>query len=214
MMLNGVSWYNHRLIRVGVVMNIWYVIFLACLSSTVLAEVYRCTDASGHHFYQSTTCPEEVQVIQMNPRTGNSLDLTAQEMQTAEQLEQKKQQLAQEKAQQDAALAAIVLRNQQARAEYALTQDMIKKNTSQFSAYAIPIYDPEALPNYVKPYESRLVEIERFRRRAAQKVLNAGQCQRVESDELSFKSAPESLVFAINCSSGATFFLNETELGE
>jgi hypothetical protein len=195
-------------------MKIWRVIFIACITSSALADVYRCTDAEGHHFYQSGTCPDEVQVIQMNPRTGNSLDLTAQEMQNAQQVEQKKQQLAQEKAQQEAASAAIVLRNQQARAEYALTQEMIKKNAAQFSAYAIPVYDPDALPNFVKPYESRLVEIETFRRRAAQKVLGAGQCQRVESDELSSKSAPGNLVFMINCSSGATFYLNEQELGE
>ena len=195
-------------------MKIRLVIFIACLSGSVWADVYKCTDASGHHFYQSTTCPEERQAIQMNPKTGNTLDLTAQEMQSAEQAEQKKQQLAQEQAQREAALAAIASRNQQARAEYELTQEIMKQHPEQFSAYAIPAYDPEALPTHVKPYESRLVDIEKFRRMAAQKALTTGQCQRVEADELSSKSVPDSLVFMINCSSGATYYLNETELSE
>ena len=42
-------------------------------------------------------------------------------------------------------------------------------------------------------YESRLPEIERFRRQAAQKALETGKCQRVEADELNSKSKVGSL---------------------
>lgn len=193
-------------------MKINYVILAACLSASAWADVYKCTDASGHHFYQSSPCPEVHNAIQMNPKTGNSLDLTAQERQTAEQAERKRQQFEQELAQREVEIAAIEQRKLQAKAEYELTQTMIRQNPGQFSAYAVPWYDPVNLPPHVKAYETRMVDIEKFRRMAAQKVLGNGQCQRVEADELSPKSSPESLVFMINCSSGATYYLNEADL--
>ena len=195
-------------------MNIRLLILGACLSSNLWAGVYKCTDATGHHFYQSSPCTEDLGAVQMNPKTGSSRDVTAQEMQDAEQAERKQRQLAEEQAQREAELAAIQQRNQQAKTEYELTQSMIRQNSAQFSAYAIPFYDPEALPAIIKHYESRLVDIERFRRLAAQKALATGQCQRVEADELSPKSTHEALVFMIDCSSGVTFYFEEAELKE
>jgi hypothetical protein len=66
----------------------------------------------------------------------------------------------------------------------------------------------------VKHYETRLPEIEKFRRLAAKKALATGECVRVESDELSAKSSSEQLVFSVDCSSAKTFYFNEKELAE
>jgi hypothetical protein len=118
----------------------------------------------------------------------------------------------QKQAEENAKQEALAERKKQAQAESELTQAMIKQNPMQFSAYAIPAYDPDKLPGVVKPFESRLPAIEKFRRLAAKRALDTGKCQRVEADELNFKSKADSLIFLINCSSGASFNYSETEL--
>lgn len=185
-----------------------------CLAADSWAGVYKCTDASGHTNYQSSPCNEEHKAEQVNTITGGKVDLTASERLQAEEAERKKQQSLQEQAEQQARLDAIVKRKQDARAQAELTQALIKQNPLQFSAFAIPPYDPEKLPAQVKPFEIRLPDVEKFRRLAAQKALSSGECQRVEADELTAKSKPELLVFLINCSSGKTFTYTETELGQ
>jgi len=187
-------------------------VFTLCLSLESWAGVYKCTDASGHTNYQSSPCTDEHKSIQMNPKTGGSVDLTAREQQQALSVEQRKQQELQQQAAANAKLEELARRKQLAQVESELTQAMIKQNPMQFSAFAIPAYDPEKLPELVKPFESRLPEIEQFRRLAAQKALATGQCQRVEADELNFKSKQDLLVVMVNCSSGASFHFNETEL--
>ena len=185
-----------------------------CLPINCWAGVYKCIDADGQTHYQSSPCTERDKAVQINTKTGSKVDLDALEDQKAQEIEQKKQLEAQQKAEEQARLEAIAQRKRRARAESELTQALIKQNPTQFSAFAIPPYDPEKLPESVKPFEERLPEIEKFRRLAAQKALATGNCQRVEADELNAKRAKAQLVFLINCSSGATFYFNESELTE
>ncbi|MDD1622219.1 MAG: DUF4124 domain-containing protein [Methylococcaceae bacterium] len=187
-------------------------VFALCLSFDSWAGVYKCTDASGHTDYQSSPCAQEHKSVQINPKTGGSVDLTAKEQQQALSAEQQKQLEEQKQAEEQARLDEIAQRKKLAKAESELTQTLIKQNPMQFSAYAIPAYDPDKLPALVKQFESRLPEIEKFRRLAAQKALATGKCQRVEADELNLKSTQELLVFLVNCSSGTSFYFNETEL--
>ncbi|OAI02745.1 DUF4124 domain-containing protein [Methylomonas methanica] len=191
--------------------NLFFV-FALCLSVDSWAGVFKCTDASGHTNYQSSPCTVEHKAVQMNTKTGSSVDLNALERQQAAEAELKKQQSAQEQTEQQAKLDAIAKNKQDARVQSEMTQTLIKQNPMQFSAFAIPPYDPEKLPAQVKPFETRLPDVEKFRRLAAQKALASGECQRIETDELTAKSKLDQLNFLINCSSGKTFFFNEADL--
>lgn len=189
-----------------------YLVIALCLSADCRAEVYKCTDATGHTNYQSSPCTEEHKAVQMNTRSGTSVDLDALEKQKNAQLELQNQQSQQAIAEQQAKVDAEIQRRKDAKNQSELTQNLIKQSPLQFSAFAIPAYDPDKLPPPIKAFESRLPDIERFRRIAAQKALNSGECQRVEADELTAKSKLDQLVFLINCSSGKSFTFNETEL--
>lgn len=193
-------------------MNNLIFIFALCLSLDSWAGVFKCTDATGHTNYQSSPCTEEHKAVQMNTKTGSSVDLNALETQQAAEAELKKQQSLQEQAAQQAKLDAVAKAKQEVKAQSDLTQSLIKANPMQFSAFAIPAYDPEKLPAQVKPFEARLADVEKFRRLAAQKALQSGECQRVEADELTGKSKPDQLNFLINCSSGKTFLFDESDL--
>jgi hypothetical protein len=185
-----------------------------CLSFDSWAGVYKCTDANGRTDYQSSPCTDQHKAVQINTKTGSQVDLNEQEAVQAQALEQTKLQQSQQQAEEQARMEAIVQRKQLSRAQSELTQAMIKKQSMQFSAFAIPPYDPDKLSKLVSQYEERLPDIEKFRRLAAQKALATGQCQRVEADELNAKSTKEQLVFLINCSSGASYYFNESELKE
>jgi hypothetical protein len=187
-------------------------VFALCLSADSWAGVYKCTDASGHTDYRSSPCAEEHKSIQINPKTGSSVDLTAQEQQQALSVEQQKQLDQQQQAEEQAKLDEIAQRKKLAHAESELTQTLIKQQPLQFSAYAIPAYDPDKLSGLAKQFELRLPDIEKYRRLAAKKALATGKCQRVEADELNQKSTQELLVFLVNCSTGTSFYFNETEL--
>ncbi|MDD2759118.1 MAG: DUF4124 domain-containing protein [Methylomonas sp.] len=178
------------------------------------AGVYKCTDADGQTHYQSSPCTEQDKAVQINIKTGSKVDLNAEESQKLQQQEERKQQETLHQAEEQAKSEAIAQRKQMTKAESELTQTLIKQNPTQFSAYAVPPYDPDNLPKDVKPFEERLPDIEKFRRLAAQKALATGKCQRVEADELNAKSTKTQLVFLINCSSGATYYYNESELTE
>jgi len=189
-------------------------LFTLCLSFDSWAGVYKCTGADGRTDYQSSPCTENHKAVQINTRTGSKVDLNELENQQVQATEQQKQIEAQKHAEEQARLDVIAERKQRAKAESELTLALIKNNPMQFSAFAIPPYDPDNLPQTLKAYEARLPEIEKFRRLAAQKALAAGKCQRVEADELNAKSTKEQLVFLVNCSSGAAYYFNETELKE
>lgn len=187
-------------------------LFTLCISFDAWAGVYKCTDAEGRTDYQSSPCTEDHKAVQINTRTGGKVDLNELENQKNQADAQQKQLESQKQAEEQARLQAISLRKQLAREQSQLTLDLMKSNPTQFSAFAIPPYDPEKLPQAVKPFEERLADIEKYRRLAAQKALATGQCQRVEADELNGKSTKEQLVFLVNCSSGAAYYFNESEL--
>lgn len=188
-------------------------LFALCLAGNGWAGVYKCTDQDGKTDYRSSPCTEsDKAAMQMNTKTGGSVDLDAEEKRQALEAEQRKLQESQQQSAQQAKAEEIVRRKQLAQTEYAATKAVIQKNPTQFSAYAIPVYDPEKLPALVKNFEARLPDIERFRRLAALKALAGGQCQRVEADELNSKSSMENLVVLVNCSSGAALYYNESEL--
>ncbi|NOR71675.1 MAG: DUF4124 domain-containing protein [Methylomarinum sp.] len=179
-------------------------------SGSILAGAYKCTDEEGNTSYQSSPCAIEKTGAKINMKTGGLTDLS---------IEQKKNELEQEIQNQ---LAAEQLKlqeqaaklKQQALMESALNQQLVKDHPRQFSAFAIPPYRSDKLPALVKLHKSRLPEIEKFRRLAAQKALASGECLRVESDQLSSKSTTKQLVISIDCSSAKTFHFNETELSK
>jgi len=191
-----------------------FFVFALCLSADSWAGVYKCTDTNGHTNYQAAPCTVEHKAVQMNTKTGSSVDLNAVESQKAAEADLKNQQTLQEQAERQAKLDAIEKIKQDAREQSAETQALIKQSPQQFSAFAIPPYDPEKLSALVKPFASRLPDIEKFRRLAAQKALAGGECQRIEADELTAKSKADQLTFLINCSSGKTFLYNEADLNQ
>jgi hypothetical protein len=185
-----------------------------CLSFNSWAGVYKCTDAEGRTDYQSSPCTDQHKAMQINTKTGSKVDLNEQEAAKAKAVEESNLQQLQQQAEEHARMETIAQRKQLSRAESELTQALIKKNPTQFSAFAIPPYDPDKLSKLVSQYEERLPDIEKFRRIGAQKALATGDCQRVEADELNAKSTKDQLVFLINCSSGKSYYFNESELKE
>lgn len=178
------------------------------------AGVYKCTDAEGHTEYRSSPCTEEARAVEIDVRSGSQVDLTELERQQKQKEADIKQREQQQETLDQARQAAIAARKQAARAQSDITQALIKNQPAQFSAFAIPPYDPEDLPSALQPFEERLPDIEKFRRLSAQKALATGRCQRVEADELNAKSTRQQLVFLVNCSSGASYYFTESELAK
>lgn len=189
-------------------MRITALILGSFFSACSFAGIYKCTAVSGKTDYQSKPCDSEHTAVQINVKTGSA---------TSEQDQEKQKQLLSEKEQEEA-LEQEQLQKKQAQLkqdainESAKNQFLIKNNPEKFSVFAIPPYDPEELPDLVKNYQSRLPDIERLRRQAAEAALASGQCNRVEADELHDKSTKRALVFLVNCSSGKSFYFTEQEL--
>lgn len=189
-------------------MNKRLLILALLVCNNAQAGVYKCTDPHGATVYQSSPCAEENRAIKINTETGGEVDLNVQQEQEKldEQARLAKQQAELER------LAKIEHIKQQAKDEQDKTKALIQQSSHLFSAFAIPAYDYDNLPDRVKPFAERLAEIEKLRRLAAQKALAAGTCQRVEGDELNARSRKDKLVFLVSCSSGANFYFTETEL--
>lgn len=178
------------------------------LSGNVYAGVYKCTDDAGKTAYQSAPCADENKALKIDVKTGGSTDLAVQLKQQAQEQELKKQQELERKKQ----LLKEATRIKDATEQSAINQQLIKDNTIQYSAFAIPPYRHDRLSEMVKPFASRLPEIEKFRRLASQKALATGECKRVESVQLSIQSQIKQLVFSADCSSAKTFHYKESEL--
>ena len=178
------------------------------VSNPAFAGVYKCIDSSGKTGYQSKPCATDERSVEINFKTGEAIDKKSELAKQALDLEA--QQL-QEKTKLDLQEKKKKLIND-AKAEAEKNQILIKNNAGQFTAYAIPPYEPENLSDLVKKFEDRLPDIERMRRLAALKVLASGQCQRVEASELNIKSNRDQLIFLVNCSKGEGIYLNEAEL--
>ncbi len=192
-------------------MKLTLLILVSLFSASASAAIYKCTDTNGNTKYRSSPCETGRDNGRINIKTGAS---TTDNKNNQQDLAQKEQQMAlqKQKLEQEQLLKKQANINKDALNESAINQFLIKNNPDKFSAYAIPPYAPEKLPNLVKTYQTRLADIERLRRQAAEKALASGQCIRVESVELHTKSTKEALMFSINCSSGKSFYFNEQEL--
>jgi len=178
------------------------------LSGNVFAGVYKCTDAAGKTAYQSSPCAEENKALKIDVKTGGSTDLTVQLRLQEQEQELKKQQEVERQKQQ----LKEATRIKDATEQSEKNQQLIKGNTIQYSAFAIPPYRHDRLPEQIKPFASRLPEIEKFRRVAALRALATGNCMRVESVQLSVQSQMKQLIFSADCSSAKTFHYKESEL--
>jgi hypothetical protein len=176
------------------------------------AGIYKCTDGHDNTEYRSSPCETGFSNVEINLKAGTSTNLDDKNNQQT--LAQKEQQAALEKQklEQEQLLKKQAKTNREAINESAKNQFLIKSNPDRFSAYAIPPYVPEKLPDLVKTHQARLPEIERLRRQGAEKALASNQCIRVESVELNSKSTKDALMFLINCSSGKSFYFKEQEL--
>lgn len=177
-------------------------------SNPLLAGVYKCTDSKGNTSYQSAPCAKEKKAATINIQTGGVTDLAKDQKQKELELDLIKQK----ETEQQQKLELIKKREKEAIEQSELNQQLIINNPIQFTAFAIPPYTPGNLPELVKKHQHRLPEIEKFRRLAAQKALATGECNRVESDDLSVKSKHDLLIFSVDCSSAKTFYFNESEL--
>ncbi|MFA5921611.1 MAG: DUF4124 domain-containing protein [Methylococcaceae bacterium] len=183
-------------------------LFSVCAS----AGIYKCTDVNGNTEYRSTSCHTGHDNVELNVKTGTSTSLDDKNNQQTFAQKENQAALEKQKLEQDQLLKKQANTNREAINESAKNQFLIKNNPDKFSAYAIPPYVPEKLPDLVKAYQSRLPEIERLRRLAAEKALASDQCIRVESVELNGKSTKKALMFLTNCSSGKSFYFKELKL--
>lgn len=181
-------------------------LLLGCLISvSAFAGIYKCTDVNGNTDYQAKPCDPEHKTVQINVKTGGPSEPD----QGTLVLEQKKQD---EKMEQEQLQKKQTQLEQAATSESAKNQFLIKNNPEKFSAFSIPPYVSNELPDLVKNYQARLPEIERLRRLAAENALASKQCTRVEASELHSNSTKKALVFLVSCSTGKSFYFTEQEL--
>lgn len=185
-------------------------LLISFFSAQTSAAIYKCTDPDGNKVYRPTPCEEGYNNTEINLKTGSSINLDEEKKQ--ELLKQKEEEVKLE--QQKLAQKQADIRKQEALNESTKNQLYIKNHPTQFSAFAIPPYQSDNLSPLVQQYETRLADIERLRRLAAEKALASEQCIRVESVELNEKSTKELLVFLVDCSSAKSFYYNEQELAK
>jgi hypothetical protein len=190
-------------------MRITLLILGSLFSTCTFAGIYKCTDVNGKTNYQSKPCDPEHKTVQINVKTGGSSNNETDKDKEKQELEKKEQE---ENIEKEQVLKKQAQLKQDAMSESAKNQFLVKNNPEKFSAFSIPPYDLDQLPNLVKEYQTRLPDIERLRRQAAEKALASGQCNRVESSELDAKSIKKNLVFSISCSSGKILYFTEQEL--
>jgi Domain of unknown function (DUF4124) len=181
-------------------------------SMQLSAGVYKCTDASGKKIYRSQPCVEGQNKVELNVKTGSSTDLNQQENQQALSQQEQEAKDAQKKQEEEQAQQKLAQLKQSVLDESAKNQFLVKNNPQKYSAFAIPPYKYDDLTPLVKTYQSKLPDIERMRRQAAEKALATGQCGRVESVELSEKSTKDGLIILVDCSSAKKFYVSEQEL--
>jgi hypothetical protein len=178
------------------------------------AGVYKCTDANGKTDYRSKPCNFGLSAVEINVKTGGSLNLDQEAQKNQAQQQEQEQKQTQEQIEQKLAQQKLDKLKQDSKTESDKNQFLIKSNPDKFSAFAIPPYSYDQLPSLVKDYQNRLPEIERFRRQAAEKALASQQCIRVESVELNTKSTQSALVFLVDCSTGKGIYFTEQQLAK
>ena len=173
-----------------------------------LAAVYKCIHPDGKTAYQGKPCPPGQKTVEINFKTGEAVDKKNELVKRELEFERRKlEELA--VAEKEAKLQKLL---SDAKTETEKNMELIKSNPKRFTVYAIPPYDPDNLNALVGKFKSRLPEIEAFRRKAALKALDSGNCQRVEASELNIKSTDTDLVLLVNCSSGQGIYYSEKDL--
>ncbi|MDT8407186.1 MAG: DUF4124 domain-containing protein [Methylococcales bacterium] len=181
------------------------------VSASAHAQVYKCVNPqTGRVLYQSSPCKTDEQALIVDIDTGTVQEqprYTDPELQRLEQAQQQEQRAEQQRAEKARLLQRIKTENEQ-------NERLLRSRPQSFSAQAIRAYDYDRLDEWLKPFQSRLPEIERMKRLAALKVLDAGSCQRVESTELSRTSRIDNLVFTVSCSNQPETLIMEQELNQ
>jgi len=183
-------------------------------SAVTSADIYKCTNSAGKKVYSSVSCSDGFARSEINIKSGSSLNLDEQYNQQIKKQKEQEAKLEQEKLEKELLAQTEAQLKQDASKASAENQLLIKNNRNDFSAFAIPPYDPDQLTPLVKKYRHRLPEIEHLRGLAAQKALASGQCIRVEASELHAKSTKDALMFLVDCSSGKQLYFNEQELAK
>jgi Skp family chaperone for outer membrane proteins len=189
-------------------------IILGCfISSYAFANsIYKCVDASGKKDYQSSPCRPGIANSTLNIKTGGSTDLEKEKKEQELKKQEEQAKLDEQKLTKEQQKEKQEALKKEAIAESEKNQALVKANPVNYSAFAIPPYAPDKLPDFAKSFQDRLVDIEHLRRAAALKALASGQCERVEASELDPKSTKTELKFLINCSTGKPFYFTEQEL--
>ncbi|MGR9073375.1 MAG: DUF4124 domain-containing protein [Gammaproteobacteria bacterium] len=176
------------------------------------AGVYKCTDAEGKTTYQKSPCTDKKNAKEINVLTGTHKTITDDSLlkeEEARAVEAKRQEIERQKLEKKIRKEKLL---KEAREESRKNLAWIDSHKEEFSPYAIPPYSEKNAPDIVANFESRLPEIERFRRDVARKALADGQCDRVEASELDTKSSLDLLIFRIDCSNGSRLFFSELDV--
>ncbi len=182
---------------------------IGSLSTAVNAQVYKCTDPEVRKVqYRDDNCPNGHKTEVIDVATGAVRE--KQNSPAPELIRLQQEQLALQKAAEEQAEKLRFL--QAIKSESDTNLALLKSRSHQFSAMAIRPYQYDQLDSWQQPYQQRLPDIERMRRLAALKVLEQGQCQRVEASELSRSSRQDNLVFTVSCSNQPEILLTEQEL--
>lgn len=97
-------------------------------------------------------------------------------------------------------------------AEEKVERERQENYVNRIRPYAIDKYTSAQYPKTVAKYRSRLAEIEKLRRTAAERAIDSGKCDYVENVQLSDESTLRSLKFFIDCANEKRIYLTDAEL--
>jgi DNA-directed RNA polymerase subunit RPC12/RpoP len=98
------------------------------------------------------------------------------------------------------------------KADISSTKQNQDKYSDRIDPSGLSPYTTKGYPKTVQKYKTRLKEVEHFRRRVAEMVLDSGKCKFIEYVELSTKSMLNNLIFYTDCRNGQRVYLNEREI--
>jgi hypothetical protein len=86
------------------------------------------------------------------------------------------------------------------------------KYSNRIGSYALSPYTKKSYPKWVEEYKSRLQELEKMRRKAAEMALDSGKCDYVSGVDLSTQSSLNNIILFIDCKNKERIYLNESEI--